>query len=232
VTQARLLVVNADDLGYDPEIDRGILEAHRRGIVTCATAMVDTPFSADALRGAPASLGIGLHAVIDPGLGRAGAEAVLRRQLARFEELRGAAPTHLDSHKHVHARPEILAAFAAVAAPRRLPVRAVDAAMRRTLRARGVVAADAFLGDASLRPAWTREALAASLAAVGEGITELMAHPGHAPSHARTSFGAEREIELEALCDPRARAAVDRAGIRLCRWADICADVAGRAPGG
>jgi hypothetical protein len=229
--KAKLLVVNADDLGYDPEIDRGILEAHRGGIVTCATAMVETPFAAEALRAAPASLGVGLHAVIDPGLGRASAEAALRRQLARFEELRGAPPSHLDSHKHAHAHPEILLAFAEVAAPRGLPVRAVDAAMRAALRARGVRAADCFLGDASLRPAWRREALVASLAAVGEGVTELMAHPGHAPSHARTSFGAEREVELAALCDPLAREAVARAGIRLCRWADIPADVAVQAPG-
>jgi predicted glycoside hydrolase/deacetylase ChbG (UPF0249 family) len=221
----KLLVVNADDLGYDPEIDRGILEAHRGGIVTSATAMVDTPFAAAALRAAPASLGVGLHAVLDPALARADAEAALRRQLARFEELRGAPPTHLDSHKHAHARPEILAAFAAVATERALPVRALDAATRSALRARGVRTADAFLGDASLRPAWTREALVASLGAVGEGVTELMAHPGHAPSHARTSFGAEREIELRALCDPLARAALARAGIRLHSYADVWADV-------
>jgi predicted glycoside hydrolase/deacetylase ChbG (UPF0249 family) len=216
----RILIVNADDLGYDPEIDRGIVEAHRRGIVTSATAMVETPFAAAALRDAPPSLEIGLHAVLDPAAGRAGAEEALRRQIARFEELRRAPPTHLDSHKHAHARPEVLAAFAAVAAERGLPVRAVDAAMRAALRAQGVLAADAFLGDAARRPAWTREALLASLAGLGEGVTELMAHPGHAPSHARTSFGPEREHELEALCDPRAREAVERGGIRLCGYAE------------
>jgi predicted glycoside hydrolase/deacetylase ChbG (UPF0249 family) len=216
----KLLVVNADDLGYDPEIDRGILEAHARGIVTSATAMVETPFAEAALRAAPLSLGVGLHAVLDAGLGRAAAHDALRRQLARFEALRGARPTHLDSHKHAHAAPEVLAAFAAVARAEDLPVRAIDAPMRAALRASGVLAADAFLGDASLRPAWTRETLAAALATVGEGVTELMAHPGRAPSHARTSFGVEREVELDALCDPVARAAAARAGIRLCSFAE------------
>jgi hypothetical protein len=48
-----------------------------------------------------------------------------------------------------------------------------------------------------------------------------MAHPGHAPSHARTSFGAEREIELAALCDPDARALLARAGVRLCSFGDV-----------
>src|SRR5512143_3252516 len=98
----KLLVVNADDLGYDPEIDRGILEAHARGLVTSATAMVETPFAADALRSAPPSLGVGLHAVLDPSAGRDDVAAALRRQLDRFEALRGVPPTHLDSHKHAH----------------------------------------------------------------------------------------------------------------------------------
>ncbi len=217
----KLLVVNADDLGYDPEIDRGILEAHALGIVSSATAMVETPFAAAALRAAPPSLGVGLHAVLDPALGRAAAEAVLRRQLAAFETLRGAPPTHLDSHKHAHAAPEVLAAFAAVASERGLPVRAIDAAMRAALRAKGAATADAFLGDAARRPAWTAEALLGALAGVGEGVTELMAHPGHAPSHARTSFGVEREEELSALCDPAARVLLGRKGIRLCSYAEV-----------
>ncbi len=84
----RRLIVNADDLGYDPEIDRGILEAHARGIVRSATAMVETPFAAAALAAAPASLAVGLHAVLHPGDGPAQAEAALARQLARFLALR------------------------------------------------------------------------------------------------------------------------------------------------
>jgi predicted glycoside hydrolase/deacetylase ChbG (UPF0249 family) len=217
----KLLVVNADDLGYDPEIDRGILEAHARGIVTSATAMVETPFSARALGLAPASLGVGLHAVLDPGARRVEAERALRRQLAAFRALRGADPTHLDSHKHAHAAPDVLEAFAAIAAELGLPVRAIDPGMRSALRARGVLTADAFLGDAARRPAWSRATLLAALASLGEGVTELMAHPGHAPSHARTSFGAEREIELEALCDPEARRALGASGVRLCHYAEV-----------
>lgn len=217
----KLLVVNADDLGYDPEIDRGILEAHARGIVTSATAMVETPFAPGALLGAPRTLGIGLHAVLDPGAGREAAEASLRRQLARFRDLRGAEPTHLDSHKHAHAVKDVLEAMAEVAREAGLPVRAVDGRMREALRARGVLAADHFLGDASRRPAWSDGALLAALPAVGEGVTELMAHPGYAPSLARTSFGAEREVELRALCNPEARRLLAEAGVRLCNYADV-----------
>jgi chitin disaccharide deacetylase len=181
--------------------------------------MVLTPFAPAVLAGAPATLGIGLHAVLDPALDEASARDELLRQLERFEELRGAPPTHLDSHKHAHARPAILAAVAQVAAARRLPVRAMDAELRAALRGRGVVTTDAFLGDAARRPAWTEAALVEALRAVPAGLTELMAHPGFRPSVARTSFGAEREVELAALTGRAARAAVDAAGIRLCTWA-------------
>jgi predicted glycoside hydrolase/deacetylase ChbG (UPF0249 family) len=230
----KLLVVNADDLGYDPEIDRGILEAHAAGLVTSTTAMVETPFAAAALRAAPPSLGVGLHAVLDPDAGGEAARAALLRQLDRFETLRGTPPTHLDSHKHAHARPEVLAAVAGVAAERGLPVRSIDAAMRTALRASGITTSDAFLGDADRRPAWPLAALLAALEAVGEGRTELMAHPGHRPSHARTSFGVEREVELEALCDPAAADLVRRRGIVLGTWRDLAraASRGGGAQGG
>ena len=217
----RRLVVNADDLGYDPEIDRGILEAHARGIVTSATAMVETPWAPDALRAAPQSLGVGLHVVLEEGCSPAEAAEALRRQLDRFAELRGAAPTHLDAHRHAHARAGMLAVFAAAAAGRGLPLRALDDAMRREVRAAGVRTTDAFRGDAALRPCWTRERLLAALAALPEGTTELMAHPGHAPSRARTSFGPEREVELAALCDPAAREALAARGVELITWASV-----------
>lgn len=227
-----LLIVNADDLGYDPAIDRGILEAHAGGLVTSATAMVDTPFAAAALRGAPGTLGIGLHAVLAPGLAAAAIAAELRRQLHLFQALRGAPPTHLDSHKHAHADPAALAPFAAVARERGLPVRSIDGRTRSALAVAGVRTTDRFLGDAALRPCWTPERLIEALDALGAeaGAVELMAHPGRAPTHARTSFGREREVELAALCDPRAREAVARCGLRLGSWADLARQAAGPGP--
>jgi predicted glycoside hydrolase/deacetylase ChbG (UPF0249 family) len=214
----RRLIVNADDLGYDPEIDRGILEASRRGIVTSATAMIDTTFAARALAAAPATLAVGLHAVLDPALPQSAAEAEIRRQLRVLERLRGMPATHLDSHKHAHGAPPILEAMASVAVERGLPVRALDAAMRTALRGKGVATTDHFLGDARLRPCWTVERLLAALETLPEGTTEIMSHPGYAPSRTRTSFGKEREVELAALLDPRVRAVLERLGVELVRY--------------
>ncbi len=211
---SRTVIVVADDLGYDPAIDEGILEAHARGIVTAASALVDGPFAERALATAPPTLGIGLHLALPPGTPEMEARAGLERQLRRFEGIRGAAPVHVDGHRHVHAEPAVLAAVLAVAAARGLRVRALDGAMRARIRAAGAMACDHFLGDADLRPCWTAGRLRDALLALPRGTTEVMTHPGRAPTHVRTSFGAEREIELAALCSAEVREALRASGAR------------------
>jgi predicted glycoside hydrolase/deacetylase ChbG (UPF0249 family) len=183
--------------------------------------MVETPFAAAAILAAPSSLVLGLHAVLDPASSPAEAAVALARQLDRFTALRGQAPSHLDSHRHAHAHPGPFAAMVLVARSHQLPVRSLDGPMRARLRMAGVPTADAFLGDAARRPAWTEARLLEALAGVGEGTTELMAHPGYRPSHVQTSFGVEREVELAALVSPRVRALVRSAGLHLGSYRDI-----------
>jgi predicted glycoside hydrolase/deacetylase ChbG (UPF0249 family) len=59
------LIVNADDYGRAPGVSRGILKAHREGIVTSTTVMINQPGIDVQLAGALAcpDLGIGLHLV-------------------------------------------------------------------------------------------------------------------------------------------------------------------------
>ncbi len=64
------LIVNADDFGRSPGINRGILETHLRGIVTSTTVMVNFPDAASGLERALAEaprLGIGLHLTLTAG---------------------------------------------------------------------------------------------------------------------------------------------------------------------
>jgi predicted glycoside hydrolase/deacetylase ChbG (UPF0249 family) len=60
---ARALIVNADDFGLTAGVSRGILDAHRRGIVTSTTAMANLPPQPDldAEAAGLEALGIGLH---------------------------------------------------------------------------------------------------------------------------------------------------------------------------
>jgi predicted glycoside hydrolase/deacetylase ChbG (UPF0249 family) len=60
----RLLVINADDFGFAPGVNRGIVEAHEAGTLSSASMMVNTPaFSAAAAlaRERVPTLGVGLH---------------------------------------------------------------------------------------------------------------------------------------------------------------------------
>lgn len=62
---SRKLIVNADDYGRSPGVSRGILEAHRRGIVTSTTVMINQPSVREQFDEALAcpNLGVGLHLV-------------------------------------------------------------------------------------------------------------------------------------------------------------------------
>ncbi len=59
------LIVNADDFGRSPGVSRGILQAHRSGIVTSTTVMINQPSVRAQLEEAIAcdDLGVGLHLV-------------------------------------------------------------------------------------------------------------------------------------------------------------------------
>jgi len=116
----RFVIVNADDFGLTGGVNRGIIEAHERGIVTSASLMVRYPGASGAAEYARAhpKLSVGLHfdvaewrylegewkpayRVVDAADFEAvGAE--FGRQLALFESLVGRVPTHVDSHQHVH----------------------------------------------------------------------------------------------------------------------------------
>jgi predicted glycoside hydrolase/deacetylase ChbG (UPF0249 family) len=63
------LIVNADDFGRARGINRGVLRAHRDGIVTAATLMVSAPASDDAARVAreTPSLDVGVHLTLTYG---------------------------------------------------------------------------------------------------------------------------------------------------------------------
>ncbi len=63
------LIVNADDFGRSLGINRGIIEAHKRGIVTSTSLMVNMPAAEEALalaEGCP-DLGVGVHLVFTTG---------------------------------------------------------------------------------------------------------------------------------------------------------------------
>src|SRR5437762_14267709 len=59
----RRLIVNADDFGASQSINRAVIQAHQRGILTSASLMVNGAAAAEAVELARAHpcLGVGLH---------------------------------------------------------------------------------------------------------------------------------------------------------------------------
>ena len=250
---AKLLIVNADDFTLTDGVARGILEAHRRGLVTSASAMVNRPDLArhSALAAEAPTLDLGLHVTLTlgppvlpaarvPSLvgergeferdgGRraaAGAPAELRAEIAaqaeRFLALFGRRPTHLDTHHHTHLHAPILEALVELAVTMGIPVRAVSRAMAADIRRRGIPCPDRMVGDVGAEAYWTRERLLAFIPSVPDGVTELVCHPGYADAAlATSSYRAQREVELQALCDPAVKEAVVRAGIQLLPYAGL-----------
>ena len=57
------LIITADDFGLSTEVNEAVEEAHRKGVLTCASLMVTGPAAADAVERARRmpGLGVGLH---------------------------------------------------------------------------------------------------------------------------------------------------------------------------
>lgn len=79
------LIVNADDLGINPQRDRGIIEAFQHGIVTSATVIANGPSFATAVAAAQStSMPTGVHLNLSDGITLSGSIAGLTDSNHRF----------------------------------------------------------------------------------------------------------------------------------------------------
>ncbi len=231
MAERRLLVVNADDLGLSTGVNAGIAEAHERGIVTSTSLMVRqgaAPGAAKYAADHPA-LAVGLH--LDLGQwdyengewmvayercapdDESAVEAECRAQLDAFRGLLGRDPTHLDSHQHVHMREPVAAVARRLAAELGVPLRAQE------IRYEGGFYGQTGKGE-PLPQAIAAESLIELLGALPPGPTELGCHPG-LRMRRESSYGPEREREVQVLCDPRVREKIESEGIGLRSFAQI-----------
>jgi chitin disaccharide deacetylase len=232
VSLSTTIIVNADDFGYAEGVNRGVVEAHERGIVTSASLMVNHRASMQAATYARDNdtLDLGLHVELrrwrvrsrpwsDTGAKRrlvAAVTADVAEQLDRFRQLVGRDPTHLDSHHHRHRIESLRPAFLAVAQELDIPLRQFDS----RIRFRGD-----FYGQADGRPspeATTPRALIALLEELPPGVTELCSHPGYTDG-LKDWYRDERVQEVRTLCDPAVSEAIDRLGITLTTFRDLAA---------
>lgn len=159
-------------------------------------------------------------------VGDVGVPAEIRDEAAaqakRFAAVFGRLPTHIDTHYHMHRLPRVLDAVLDVAADLRLPVRAVTPEMAWQIRGRGLPAADRMVGDVGAEAYWTADNVTTLIQTAEEGVTELMCHPGYADEAlSMSTYREQREGELRALCDPRLKAALAVAGVRLISYNEL-----------
>jgi predicted glycoside hydrolase/deacetylase ChbG (UPF0249 family) len=164
------------------------------------------------------------------GIAAAEVEAELRRQIERLLKA-GLTLVHLNSHQHLHVLPRVFAVVLRLAEEYRIPFvriprepaagrrvsgRAVEIAVlnavgrgaRRRLRSREALrTADRTVGvmDAGRLTPERLEAVLSEIVGAGEGVSELVCHPGMGDRElaAAYSWGYGWEAETAALCDPR-----------------------------
>ncbi len=221
----KYLIVNGDDFGASHGINRGIIEAHRQGILTSTSLLVTMRWSEEAARLSCAApgLSVGLHVDLQsrgrkPAVDRldtASWHDELDRQCRRFEELMGRAPTHLDSHHNVHRDPQLLPRFLAAARRYGVPLR--EHSPVRYL--------SKFYGQWGGRPHLEQISVDSMLrmlrADIQDGVTELSCHPGYVDPDSRSSYSIERETELRTLCAPSIRRALAEQQIQLVGFRDL-----------
>ena len=147
------LIINADDFGYSRAVSYGILDAHKIGILTSTTMMVNTESTEHAVllaKNTP-TLGIGVHLVLTFGKPLLSDHKTIVDGNGNFKKLSyyensdfhvdlnevyrewdaqiqrflsfDLIPTHLDSHHHINSFGELYKVYLELAGKYNLPVR-------------------------------------------------------------------------------------------------------------
>lgn len=228
------MIVNADDFGLSPGVNRGIIEAHERGIVTSASLMVRWSAAAEAAaygRSRRENLSLGLHFDLFEWAFRdgewvplyevapaddAGAVAEeLASQLDLFRRLVGRDPTHLDSHQHAHRTDPVRSALIEAAERLAVPLRHFS----QTVRYDGNFYGQTGIGE-PYPQAISLNSLIELLKGLPPGVTEIGCHPAF-DDQLDSMYAVERAEEVKVLCDPLVRATLAAEGIELITFSDV-----------
>lgn len=249
------LIINADDFGLCKAQNYGIIDAFHHGAVSSATAMVNASGAehAAALSRACPQLAVGLHFVLTLGRPlsalpnlvnaqgeldksiwqRAQADTLpldeirheLTCQFARFSALFGRAPTHIDSHHHVHMIPQIFPIVERFAKANGVALR-ID---RTTVAHHGIALCGArstddftsgFYGETISEALFLKVVDEAALR--GAQSLEVMCHPAFIDGTLLTSqYCYPRLAELEVLTSPSLKYALVERGWRLGTFRDL-----------
>ena len=203
------LVITADDFGYAPAYDAGILQAVEAKAVDAVSVMAGREgFDPFALALADVELGLHLElrgAQDDTGLAgpreRDAALAAFEAQLESFRRAFRRDPAFLDGHRHCHAAPGLAALIGRSAAEHGMAVRSVDGRHRELLRSLGARTPDLLIGrmgeDEAALPGEINSVLLGE--GGGGGVVEWMVHPGRPDPAAGSAYDRGRDEDLRLV---------------------------------
>lgn len=197
MAKQRTLIIAADDYGYWPSYNRGILEAVGRGMVDSVGVMVEREHAdPEPLKQTRVEVGLHLDFVGRWGV-RSGAPArnAVEIQLDRFSRAFGRWPAYIDGHHHCHARPEMLEPVADLAKQLSIPVRSIDERHRQLLSERGIATQDHLIG----RMSGDEQLPDSALKNLDPGVTIWFLHPGRPDPDSGSAYDRAREEDLELL---------------------------------
>jgi chitin disaccharide deacetylase len=227
----KYLIVNADDFGQSPGINRGIIEAHEQGIVTSASLMTRWLAAGEAALYAKQhpKLSVGLHLDLGewvyrdesweplyrvvPPEDKTAVEREIFRQVEVFRFLVGRDPSHINSHQGIHMREPVRSIALQLCESLGIPLRHLCREIHYFGRFYGQTTEGLPL-PAHIDVEWLIETLLLNLP---DGLTVLICHPGY-PNDLATTYQMERVEELKVLCNPKLQSAISRLGIRLCSF--------------
>lgn len=243
------LIINADDFGYSRGVNWGIAEAHRQGVVSSTTMMVNMPAYEHAVELGKENprLGVGVHLVLTCGkpvhpqvptltdewgffqreqqhLMKARPEEIEQEFTAQIERFlqSGLKLTHLDSHHHVHAHEAILPIVLRLAERYQVPIRNpwTFAGNRGDKRFMTTEGfSHRFYGN-DLTPAMFIEVVEEMR---GYATAEIMSHPAYLDEDVLvgSSYNLSRTRELQILTSTQVKDYVNQNGIQLVTFNDI-----------
>jgi predicted glycoside hydrolase/deacetylase ChbG (UPF0249 family) len=223
------LIVNADDFGFTPDVNAGIVDAHCGGVLTATTLMANGDAFDDAVRLAKQTptLDIGAHLVLVKGhslldgrplpetpgrllavLARGGLDvyAELKAQIEKIQAA-GLPVSHLDSHKHTHLTPGVFRAVVRLADEFaipwvRLPLESIyrfASPFYRRLVRGKNVRITDHFLGFKLTGLLTEETFAQALDKLEDGTTEFMCHPAYLGPELRQARTRLKESRLREL---------------------------------
>ncbi|MFY4774452.1 chitin disaccharide deacetylase [Metabacillus sp. RGM 3146] len=241
------LIVNADDFGYSPGVNYGILDAHHQGILTSATMMMNMPGTDHACiisKHAP-DLGIGVHFVLTTGFPLTNGASLkgengrfltqqqffkrelnakeiqdeFQAQLSKFLKA-GLQPTHFDSHHHVHRQPIVWEILKEIAEGLSIPVRnPMVASLPDQEKVLTSVFSSSFYGEKL-----TKEDFIRILNDMADTeILEIMCHPGYVDEQLleNSSYHKQRAYETSVLIDVKLKEWIQKNEIMLCHYGHV-----------